>query len=388
MKEFILILPRVCQIENEAANVFFKLDLLQEIARRSAVSRVKVSRSAGVKEANWLGLDPDKVFIADGPLTIAALGVDPPPRSAEFHLSLLSCDEEGTARTIVPPPTEQEIVEVFETAKRLETRNLKFVRGIGTEHGLVWVDGSIDLRTVSGDELVGQSIRPNLPSGLRDQALRSLIDDSVNLLTTLECNRRRIGEGGETINLLWPWGQGYRIPMPNLGVKFGVPIRVESKSIRLSGLARLCGLKHGDIQHVFHALSVDWARVLNRTVKHGIAIVLVDSFGDIVDAKRPDVMSRALQSFVDHFLGQIWDRQSEDPTKLQMLCLGSDSSPGLGLQWDSRSNAGGSVHWQPEVAYDEAVKCFVAWEWIESALRLAASEQSFLHSSPQRDGAS
>ncbi|MFX6823313.1 hypothetical protein ABTH33_20400, partial [Acinetobacter baumannii] len=81
-------------------------------------------------------------------------------------------------------------------------KRLTPVFGPRLTHGLVWEEGSLDLGTRTPP--VGESVHTGLPEGDGERLLRQLIDDSVNLFSELELNRRRMDEGKSPFNLLWP----------------------------------------------------------------------------------------------------------------------------------------------------------------------------------------
>src|SRR5579864_8245995 len=88
-------------------------------------------------EALYLGMRPEEGQLRQGPLTVAALGADPPDRSTHFHLSLMSFDD-GIARLPKVDIASEEQQKVIELTKKLNTKTLTIVEGEGLDHGLVW----------------------------------------------------------------------------------------------------------------------------------------------------------------------------------------------------------------------------------------------------------
>lgn len=199
---------------------------------------IALSAGEGSRESAYLGLRPDQGQLAPGPLIVSALGADPPERSTHFHLALLSVDEAGIVHA-TEGGLEPGILE------RLRTRSLVPLKGHEKHHGLVWEEvGSV--LTVPPKAVFGKVWEEHLPQGDSERALRRLIDDSVNLLQETEANRRLREEGKRPANLLWPWGAGVRLPVPNLALERLAPGRVSSRSWRLAGLARLAGYRSSD----------------------------------------------------------------------------------------------------------------------------------------------
>ncbi len=244
---------------------------LPNLARLAELGRVRrLTPINGIPEAAWLGLPPTR--IADGPLIVAALGHEPPERSIQFHLSLLGV-EDGTIVS-PPPPSAAEAAVVAALLLKLNTKRITALAGPGPDHALV-MEEYWDLGTTPRDEAIGKPLHSVLPEGEAEEALRQLIDDSVNMLSELEFNRRRIDEEIAPLNLLWPWGHGAPRRLPNLALHRGAPAIVECASLRLKGLTRLTGYRHSPI---VDGLELDWESLAKRVKDRAITFVAIESF--------------------------------------------------------------------------------------------------------------
>jgi hypothetical protein len=210
------------------------------LAESGSVVRLEPS-SPDAERFEALGLDPDAFSLPLGPLWVAGLGCDPPERSVEFCLTLGSIRDDGV---LVDVPEAQGPPSLAETLARLDTRSLRLVAGLSTQHGLVWERGSLDLGSTPWDLAVGKFYREVWPEGDGEPALRRLIEDSVELLGSQEWNRRLVDEGRPPLNVLWPWGEGARRAMPDLALRRGVAAEVESRDLGLAGLSRLVRYRH------------------------------------------------------------------------------------------------------------------------------------------------
>lgn len=234
-------------------------------------------------------------------------------------------DPEGRIR-LGAEPTEEEVREVMRRARALQTPSLAIVEGSGLDHGLVWEDGSLDLGVTSLDQAVGHFVHDRLPQGDGELLLRRFVDDSVNLLTNIELNRRRADEGRPTLELLWPWGPGFRPAMPNLALLRGEPIWLASNSLRTRGLGRLSGLRllemHAKFEDVWECLAED------RT--------LIWEFEQAREWREKDLdrLDHWFRAFCQTILGALWEAREEHPVRLAIL------APGLaeGLALDASTN--------------------------------------------------
>jgi hypothetical protein len=215
-------------------SVIKNVPAFQNLATESGVLKLNIPTGLETPEAIWLGMERDEAQMQQGPLSVAALGFDPPDRSIHFHLSLTSFGH--------PVDTELSFEEskfVAEQLKRLDTKFITNLFGEGNDHAMVW-EKLGEMRTMPPAE------GAKMPEGDGENEFRRLIDDSLNLLGNAEFNLRRIDNELPPLNMLWPWGHGIRFKVPALALRYGYPVSVNSTSMRLKGLARLCGLRHGD----------------------------------------------------------------------------------------------------------------------------------------------
>ncbi len=267
-------------------------------------------------EALCLGAWPGEVALRPGPLIVSSLGADPPDRSIHFHLSLMSFVD-GEARALSHLPSPEEVDVVFGLAKQLDTKSLTLLRGEGRDHGLV-LEGRGELGTTSAADAAGKPIRLHLPEGDHENALRRLIDDSVNLLTENELNQRRIDDGLAPLNLLWPWGHGVRSAVPNLALGRGERATVESASFRLAGLARLAGDFHADRAPLGRGLATKFRALADRLLGRTLSIAVLDAFAEL--APEAEEERHWLAREIDRELLQpLLDRAATESIRIALL---------------------------------------------------------------------
>lgn len=327
MKHAILIVPDWIGGPGEESLLRENMPALNSLAERGRVVRLALPPPASVPEAAFLGLDPSRVDMAQGPLTVAALGFDPPERSVHFHLSLMSVGVTLEQSQFKVPS--EDLRTIVEAARRLDTRVLTFVLGDDRDHGLVWEDGSIDLGTVSPVDAEGKAVGEVLPEGDGEPMLRRYIDDSVNLLSGLELNRRRQGEGLPPFNVLWPWGQGLRTSVPNLALRYGQPIHVESPLTRLKGLARLAGCRHGDPAAMGTGTNLRLERVLETIEKHSVVVAVLPAFAEMRAMARMEEAQWLSREIDTRLLVPLETRLREEPMR---ILIASPGPHGLALQ--------------------------------------------------------
>ena len=362
----VVVLPGLVTPDSEVDVLRESQRLLEPLSATGVVERISSVPNAWVPEAAWLGVDPLRVPVPQGPLTVSALKVDPPERSVHFHLNLGTLSEEGLVQEVGEAPSAVDIEVLKGLVQRLDTSALKSVWGWGTDHALVWERGSIELGTVPYADVVGKSVVGSLPEGDGESILRRYIDDSVNLLQDIELNRRRNGEGLQPWNILWPWGQGFRPNVPNLAVRRGEVAQVESRSLRLAGLSRLVGYRHGDLTKFGRRLLPDWTRLSHIAETHQPTVTLIESIEQATRARRWDEACAMFKTMMDSFVSPLLSKR---PFRLALFAPGLSGQTGLLLRYDSEVKQENRVPFDLRVVEDSKVTVRPDWEAVESALR-------------------
>lgn len=323
----------------------------RKLAEAGKVFRLSPSEPSLTPEAAWLGLDPADWPIPQGPLTVAALGKEPPDRSLLAHLTLGSLNDLGEAAA-PGPVTAEEGAEVLEAARALGTKRMTLLAGHEADHGLVWEDGPPEMRLRAWKEALGSPLAQVRPEGDGEDVMRALIDDSVNLLGGLELNRRRAGEGLPPLNLLWPWGQGLQIQAPSLPLRRGCLLRVASRSLRLQGLARMFGDQHLDWRGFGGRLKVNWAVIRAAVGDKEPVVAVLHPVVEMQAWERQDDLSWFLDQVEQELLKPLLLDQAKPSIRLTVLAPGDPwdgqdralhcSEIGLGLNYDSRRPPGAS----------------------------------------------
>ena len=306
----------------EQESVLREVPACRQLGDVSLVSKIPVSPPLETPESLLLGMSPSEGQMRQGPLTVAAFGFDPPPRSTHFHVSLLSLNSDR----VTSPPTDlqpDEYKVILTQLERLKSKWLTPLAGDHYDHAMVWEKRG-DMGIHSPDSVFGRNIHEVLPEGDGEPELRRFIDDSVNLLAEQEFNHRRIQEGMAPLNLLWPWGNGERYSVPNLALRYGYPIRVISGSLRLQGLSRLAGLRHLPRRAVGAGLKTPFGSLVSTIRQEPVSITVLDCFQDLRTREEWDDVMWLAQEFGSKFLQPLLDNARDKEETLTMIFDGSE----------------------------------------------------------------
>src|SRR5690348_11422733 len=114
MRRIVLIVP---ELLGEPSILRQKLPTIERIAELGGIFKISAVPNVETPEALYLGLRPDEAQLRQGPLTISALGADPPDRSTHFHLSLMAF-RDGIARQVALAISPEEQRQVLDLAKK------------------------------------------------------------------------------------------------------------------------------------------------------------------------------------------------------------------------------------------------------------------------------
>lgn len=364
MRRVVLILPDILTPDDDPSALRQPLPALGRLAEEGQIFRVQDPPRVEAPEALWLGLNPGEGQMNQGPLTVSALGADPPERSIHFHLSLMSF-QDGIAREVQAKIPEEDLAEILALSPRLNTSTLTFVKGFQADHGLVWEELG-DLGTTPARELDGHTLDGQLPDGDGDRQLRRYIDDSINLLTEREFNLVRLEAGLPMLNLLWPWGHGTRVQVPNLVLRRGERAQVFSGSLRLSGLARLASYKHGDFSVVGNGMNAKLEELVKEICQRPEpAIAVFDPISRLRERGKIEEIHWLVSEIDRRLLQPVIESSELNATRLTVI-----AGP-LALKWDSKVNNRNSLPFDERTLHEEKLATTQIWELTEAAVSLS-----------------
>lgn len=312
-----------------------------------------------------LGIPARSQAMSEGALMVAALNHDPPAASVHFRLSLLSLGADGLIRA-AEDVREDELEALWPDVERLRTTRLTPLRGYGADHALVWEQGSLDLGLKEPASVFGEPYGTGLPEGDGEVMLRRFIEDSVDLLTDHEVNRRRLDEEREPLNLLWPWSLGMREPMPSLAIRRGAVARFASQRFQLAGYARLVGYRHHWVRQPA-ILRTPFTELAKIALSEPISVFVFDEVAQLRAQNRMEEAQWWLREWDTHFLGTLDASRSVDPHRFALV-LGGEGSH-LVLVNDPRRLAQNSLPCD-ERAMEERLETEETWQWFDSELGL------------------
>ncbi len=205
------------------------MDMLAAKGRTGMLVTVPDGFHPGSEVANSsiLGYDQEQVYEGRGPLEAASIGVELADDDLAMRCNLICVDGEilkNHSSGHISTADADVLIKYLQ--ERLGDDRVSFHTGVQYRHLLVIKGGDKHLRCVPPHDVPGKPWRPLLVQPETEEAketadlINDLILKSQELLASHPLNQRRVAEGKDPANSIWPWAGGYRPKMAPLTETF------------------------------------------------------------------------------------------------------------------------------------------------------------------------
>lgn len=235
------------------------LDELARKGRNGRLSTVAPGFHPGSEVANLsvLGYDLPMVYEGRGVLEAASIGVDLQPDDMAMRCNLICIEGDHIKNHSAGHLTTEEAdVLIKYLQNKLGNERVHFYTGVQYRHLLVIKGGNKYLDCTPPHDVPLKPWKPLLVKALKTEAeataelINDLILRSQELLANHPINLKRVAEGKDPANSIWPWSPGYRPKMKTFNdifpqVKSGDVI---SAVDLIKGIGRYAGLKNIEVE--------------------------------------------------------------------------------------------------------------------------------------------
>lgn len=230
------------------------MDMLARMGRTGQLATVAEGFHPGSEVANMsvMGYNLPKVYEGRGSLEAASIGYDLKPGEMAMRCNIICVEGEilknHSAGHI---STEEADVLIQYLQEKLGNDRVHFHTGVQYRHLLVIKDGNKNLDCTPPHDVPLKPFRPLMVKATKPEAeetaelINDLILKSQELLKNHPINLKRMAEGKDPANSIWPWSPGYRPQMEKLsdmysGIKKGAVI---SAVDLINGIGYYAGLR-------------------------------------------------------------------------------------------------------------------------------------------------
>ena len=208
------------------------MDLLAQKGRSGMLDTIPPGMHPGSEIANLsvLGYDVPNVYEGRGVLEAASMGVDILPNEMAMRCNLVTIEGDllkNHSAGHISTPEATELMTFLQ--QQLGDDVFSFYPGVSYRNLLKMKGGNKNIDCTPPHDIPEKPFRPHLISPQDDSAksttdeLNQLILASQEILKDHPVNQKRIAEGKDPANSIWPWSPGYRPDMKPLSEMF--PIR-------------------------------------------------------------------------------------------------------------------------------------------------------------------
>jgi len=194
------------------------------------------------------GYDPRKYYTGRAPLEAAAQGITLGPDDVAFRCNTVYA-EDGILKDYSAGHIESDdSQQLIKTAnERLAKHGMRFYPGVMYRHLAIVRSSEFGVRSedlakttcTPAHDLTGKPFV--WPTGLGAELLKTVMQESKEILTQHPVNQRRIKEGKAPGNMLWFWGQGTAAKFPAFQQQYGLRGGCISAVDIVRGLGTLVG---------------------------------------------------------------------------------------------------------------------------------------------------
>ena len=210
---------------------------MDRLARLGVTGRLKTVADGfhpGSEVANMsvLGYDLPSVYEGRGVLEAASIGVTLQPGEMAMRCNLVCVEGDLLKNHSAGHISTEEADELIRFLnERLGSDRIRFYTGVSYRHLLVIKNGDKRVECIPPHDVPLHPFRPLMPKPEKPEVtearetaelLSELILKSQALLKDHPVNRRRIAEGKDPANSIWPWSPGYRPAMRTLKEMYGI----------------------------------------------------------------------------------------------------------------------------------------------------------------------
>ena len=232
---------------------------LARMGRTGRLMTVAPGFHPGSEVANMsvMGYNLPKVYEGRGPLEAASIGVELQPGDMAMRCNIICIEGDNIKNHSAGHITTEEadvLIQYLE--EKLGTDRIHFYTGVQYRHLLVIKGGNKQLDCTPPHDVPLKPFRPLMvKAGVPEaqetaELINALILKSQELLAEHPINKKRIAEGKDPANSIWPWSPGYRPQMEPLAEKYPVIRKgaVISAVDLINGIGYYAGLRRITVQ--------------------------------------------------------------------------------------------------------------------------------------------
>ena len=312
------------------------MDMLARMGRNGRLQTVADGFHPGSEVANLsvLGYNLPKVYEGRGALEAASIGIDLKPGEMAMRCNLICIDGEVIKNhSSGHISTEEADVLIQYLQEKLGSDKVCFHTGVSYRHLLVIKGGNKQLDCTPPHDVPLQPFRPLLVKPLQTEyedtasLINELILKSQELLKNHPINLKRIADGKDPANSIWPWSPGYRPQMETLsdtfpGIKSGAVI---SAVDLIRGIGYYAGLRRLEVEGATGLYDTNYenkvAAALDALKKDDFVYLHIEASDEAGHEGDVDLKIKTIENLDSRAVGPIYEavKDWDEPVAIAVL---------------------------------------------------------------------
>ena len=321
------------------------MDELARLGRNGRLITVAPGFHPGSEVANMsvLGYDLPKVYEGRGPLEAASIGIELQPGDMAMRCNIICIEGDHIKNHSAGHITTAEADELVRYLdEQLGNDHIHFYTGVQYRHLLVIKGGNKQIDCTPPHDVPLKPFRPLLVKPLTDetglydgrmtpQQTADLINDlilrSQELLRNHPVNLRRMAEGKDPANSIWPWSPGYRPQMKPFSDRFPQVERgaVISAVDLINGIGYYAGLRRIAVEGATGLYDTNYenkvAAALDALRTDDFVYLHVEASDEAGHEGNIDLKIRTIENLDHRTVGPIYEavKQWKEPVAIAVL---------------------------------------------------------------------
>ncbi|MCK5039807.1 MAG: cofactor-independent phosphoglycerate mutase [Candidatus Aenigmarchaeota archaeon] len=334
--------PKMCKDGKTPLMVAEKpnIDSLAKKGRCGRLSTVPQGMPVGSEIANMsiIGYDPRVCYQGRGVLEAASMGVEIHEGEVAVRCNLICIENDkikNHSSGHISSAESKELIEYIN--KELGNKNIIFFPGMSYKHLLVLNNENSGVELTPPHDVIGTEVEKVMPKAKNNDGIEttklldSLVRKSWELLSNHPVNIKRVEEGKDPGNSIWPWSPGYRPKMELFSEKYNVHGAVISAVDLIKGLGVYAGMD---------VINVEGATGLYDTNYEGKADACIEALKDhdfvYVHVEAPDeaghegdfdLKVKTIEDFDKRLIGRVLEKLKDIDEDVKIAVMPDHYTP-------------------------------------------------------------
>ncbi len=334
--------PETCRDGNTPLMAAKKpnIDMLARKGICGQLATIPKDMPAGSEIANMsiLGYDPKRCYQGRGVLEAASMGIAIREKEVAMRCNLICIGDGKIKNHSAGHISSEEACELVECiGEKLCSKNMRIYPGVSYRHLLVMKNASADVELTPPHDVAGAKVEEVMPVAINDKGVRtaklidSLIRDSWGLLSGHPVNIKRLREGKDPANSVWPWSAGYRPDMDNFCEKYGVSGAVISAVDLIKGLGVYAGMDIINVDGATGLYNTNYEGKADACIKalktHDFVYLHVEAPDEAGHEGDFDLKVRTIEDFDRRVVGRVLRNLEQVEDKVRIAVLPDHPTP-------------------------------------------------------------